>query len=138
MQAVTTISSTCRQQLIDYALQQLPEEACGLLLAPIGSDTITVMQPIANRHHSRVYAFTFDAEQWVHYYFHASKLNLSVVGIFHSHPHEQPLPSEADMNGFFDQHMLYAIIGFNQKESPQIRFYRRSKNRFIDFPLVLT
>lgn len=117
----------------------LPNEACGLLLAENDSCTINVMQPISNRHEAAEQAFLFDAEQWVHHYFAASKRGYRVVGIFHSHPSDEAKPSQDDIEGFLDQQMIYAIVSLKQKDSPQLQFYRYdARNRFIDHPLMLT
>jgi len=136
---VTHISTSCFEQLLQYSLSELPNEACGLLLANSEGCTITEMQPITNCHEAAKLAFRFDAKQWVQQYFAAIQRNQRVAGIFHSHPSGDAIPSQEDMDGFLDQQMIYAIISLKQKDSPKLQFYRyNAKNRFIDHPLMLT
>lgn len=125
--------------MIHYSLAELPNEACGILLAAAESCTVTGIQPIANRHSAAKQAFRFDAEQWVQHYFAAARRGQRVAGIFHSHPADDAAPSQQDIEGFLDQQMVYAIVSLKQKDSPQLQFYRyNAKNEFIDHPLMLT
>ncbi|WP_349774497.1 M67 family metallopeptidase [Paenibacillus camelliae] len=136
---VSSITKSCTKRIIDYCAQQLPYEACGLLLAATDSDTIIDFQPIVNRHEAAEQAFLFDAEQWVHHYFSAIQSGHHVVGIFHSHPAEEASPSQADIEGFIDHQLIYAIVSLKQIDRPQLQFYRfdHAANRFWDCPLML-
>lgn len=134
-----SLKQSCYQQMIQHSMEAFPEEACGILLSPVGDNTITACMRIDNVHEQKRSAFRFDPEQWVNAHYTASRRQLTIAGIYHSHPTEEAVPSPRDVTGLLDSQLLYAIIGLKQKDSLQIKFYRRnSQNQFINYPLVLT
>lgn len=134
-----SLKQSCYGQIIQHSTEAFPEEACGVLLAPVGDSTITACMRINNVHKQKMNAFRFDPEQWVNAHYTASRQQLTIAGIYHSHPTEEAVPSPSDVAGLLDSQLLYAIISLKQKDSLQIKFYRRNaQNQFIYYPLVLT
>lgn len=134
-----SLKQSCYQQMIQHCTEAFPEEACGILLAPDGDSTITACMRIDNVHEQKTSAFRFDPEQWVNAHYWASRRQLTIAGIYHSHPTAEAVPSSRDVAGLLDSQLLYAIVSLKQKDSLQIKFYRRNvQNQFINYPLVLT
>ncbi len=76
-----------------------PEEACGLLLGPVGlgaSGTVRHFRPVENAaHSSRI--FQLDPRGFMKAERFADDNGLDVVGVMHSHTHTAAYPSETDV-----------------------------------------
>ena len=73
-----------------------PHESCALLLGKKKEKVYEVDEviPVSNRYTSEV-RFGMDENELLKIYKYAESANISVVGIFHSHP-SKPVPSETD------------------------------------------
>ncbi|VFJ12848.1 M67 family metallopeptidase [Candidatus Nitrosocosmicus franklandus] len=82
--------------LDEFVRDNQPLEACAILLGKRESNAFVIKEivPAQNRD-SSIVRFTIDDDMLFEIYKLADKKNLSVVGIFHSHPSE-PYPSSTD------------------------------------------
>jgi [CysO sulfur-carrier protein]-S-L-cysteine hydrolase len=73
-----------------------PHESCALLLGKKNGNFYEVYEviPVTNKYTSEV-SFGMDENELLKIYKYAESSNISVVGIFHSHPSD-PVPSETD------------------------------------------
>lgn len=158
-----TLQQSCYEQMLEHCMAAFPEEACGVLMvkrkistynddryrnsayndgklndSKCSDENIIAALPIDNVHPQKTSGFSFDPVQWVQAYYVAQRQGMRIVGIYHSHPTEEAIPSSSDMDGWLDQQLVYAIISLKQKDSPQLKFYRRTaQNQLISYPLVL-
>lgn len=133
-----SIHKACYEKMVEHALTVYPEESCGVLLAQQSKSQIIDCYHITNIHNQKMNAFAFHPEQWVQIFFNAKHQGLEIAGIYHSHPTTEASPSIDDLNGWHDEKLLYAIVSLKQKDSPQIRFFRKNeKHQFESYPLSL-
>ena len=73
-----------------------PHESCALLLGKKKGNFYEVYEviPVTNKYTSEI-SFGMDENELLKIYKYAESSNISVVGIFHSHP-SNPVPSETD------------------------------------------
>ena len=73
-----------------------PYESCALLLGKKNGNFYEVYEviPVTNKYTSEI-SFGMDENELLKIYKYAESSNISVVGIFHSHP-SNPVPSETD------------------------------------------
>jgi len=96
------------QQINQYFIEHLPEEACGILAGK--NEVVTHNIPITNQAHSPVRYYMepielFNALEFI------DKEQLSLLAIYHSHPNGPENPSETDIKEFLYPGVL-TIIGF--------------------------
>lgn len=86
-----------KEILTEHAKRNKPAESCALLFGKEDSDSCTVLEVFLteNVENSPV-SFTISNEELLKGYQEAEKKNLEVVGIFHSHPNSDAVPSETD------------------------------------------
>ncbi|WPP40018.1 Mov34/MPN/PAD-1 family protein [Paenibacillus hunanensis] len=89
------ISQSVWHELIDHMNSAPAHEVCGVLL---GTKTAVGIQLHAYRRLRNVslnpaYHFQLDPAEWIHCCYNEPNL----VGLFHSHPHTAPLPSQEDL-----------------------------------------
>ncbi|WP_145046051.1 Mov34/MPN/PAD-1 family protein [Paenibacillus xylanexedens] len=90
------ILSSVEQEISDYMFHSLPQEACGVVLgeAAAGGIRISRFQPIRNVAPDPLHHFQLEQAEWIRYIFQEPTL----IGIFHSHPRTEPLPSLEDID----------------------------------------
>ncbi|MEK4349883.1 M67 family metallopeptidase [Paenibacillus sp. FSL R5-0475] len=86
-----------QQALGKHLLSSYPHEACGVLLgaAAAGGMLIDTYVPMRNVAPDPLHTFTPHPEEWIHVLYNEPTL----IGLFHSHPNSEPVPSVADYKG---------------------------------------
>lgn len=92
-----TISKDHREILIKHAQSAFPAESCALLFGKDDGILIHISEVfLAENLQKSPTRFTISNEELIKAYSQAEKAGLDVVGIFHSHPHSEALPSATD------------------------------------------
>jgi proteasome lid subunit RPN8/RPN11 len=106
--------------IIAQARNELPDEACGLL---IGSENEVVKQfPLTNIDHSPEH-FSFDAKEQFGVLKEARAQGLQIIANYHSHPESPARPSEEDIRLAYDPNIIYIILSLQEKENPVIKAF---------------
>jgi proteasome lid subunit RPN8/RPN11 len=105
--------------MIGHAYDGLPDEACGLLAGPIGSDRITAFYPCRNAAaSSKLYAIEYPEIEAADT--DAASRGLDLKGTMHSHTHTDAYPSATDVRQAVDPNWWYVIVGLRHGE-PDVR-----------------
>lgn len=128
MSTVVILGKHHCEQIVQHALEGLPNEACGLLGGTIEGETKTVEKVylLTNTDHSPEHFAMDPAEQ-----FQAVKDMRSngwvLLGNFHSHPASPSRPSEEDKRLAFDPAASYLIISLQKQTRPVIKSFHIEK-----------
>lgn len=97
MQKTIILTQDLKQILIEHAKKTAPAESCALLFGreEFGASTVSEVFLTQNMENSPV-NFTISNEELLSGYKEAEKKGLDVIGIFHSHPHSEAVPSSTD------------------------------------------
>jgi proteasome lid subunit RPN8/RPN11 len=99
---------------------------------------INTIIPIKNIHIDPTHSFAFDPEEWTAAFYDMQKNRQTIVGLFHSHPRTEAIPSSSDTKGFLPASELsYWIVSLQNSEAPHVKPYRLSQGTFIPLQLVL-
>ena len=108
--------------MLGHAYDGLPDEACGLLAGPAGTDKCTRFYPCRNAaESSRVY--TVDPKDHLRADRDADERGLEIIGVMHSHTHTEAYPSPTDVAQAPDPGWHYVIVSL-RAEAPTLRSYR--------------
>lgn len=146
------ITKSAYEKLIQICAKAKPREACGIVasshtaLAPTAQlsgatdyHVIDTVIPITNTHIDPTHSFSFDPAEWTTAYYEMQKNRQTLVGLFHSHPRTEAVPSSSDSEGFLPaSELTYWIISLQNSEAPHVQPYRRSQGTFVPLQLVLT
>ena len=92
-----TISKNQAEVLKKYSNRESPNESCAILFGSNINDTITIREIFLTENIEKSPVnFTISNEELITAYNEAEKMNLDVIGIFHSHPDSVPYPSSTD------------------------------------------
>ena len=86
-----------KDELITHAIGQQPSEACAMLLGKKDGDILTVKEVFLTQNIDNSQTnFTISPEELMKGYQLAEKMQLELVGVFHSHPNSDAIPSSTD------------------------------------------
>lgn len=86
-----------RRRIREIVEAAWPLEACGLLEGTAaGHDAVHVVHALPNVHAEPQRRFTIDPEAWLYLEHAASSRGRIILGVWHSHPHGDPSPSDLD------------------------------------------
>ncbi len=123
--------------LVAHALDDLPNEACGLLAAPANGDSVAVVQAYRCRNAAasgRLYEV--HPLDHLHADRDADAKGLQIVGVYHSHTHTDAWPSPTDVAQAPDPDWHYVIISLRHP-SPVVRSFRIAGGHIAEEPIEL-
>lgn len=101
------------QTITKQALKAVPYEVCGLI-GGVGERALQIVEipntaPDAEQH------YRLDEEIFVQVMFDFEKAGLSLIGIYHSHPQGEPIPSGTDVAEFSYPETACVIVGLRRE-----------------------
>ena len=105
----------------------LPNEACGLLLGPLGGNgeptgVVSEARPCRNADASAV-TYTVDPRDMLGAMRAAEAAGHEIIGVWHSHTHTEGYPSPTDVRQAVDPAWMYVIVSLRDL-APMFRAYR--------------
>jgi len=114
------INREISDQIVEHAMKELPNEACGYLA---GQDGIVVkVFEMTNTDKSPEH-FSFDPSEQFSVFREVRKLGLSIIANYHSHLSTPSRPSVEDIRLAFDPEISYVIISLAEND-PVIRSFK--------------
>lgn len=114
------IPISVKEQIIDQALQELPNEACGYLAG--SGETVTAMIPMTNADQSPEHFSFIPAEQFKAVK-EARAKGLDLIAVYHSHPQSPARLSAEDLRLANDPKMIYLVVSLMESE-PILKAFR--------------
>jgi proteasome lid subunit RPN8/RPN11 len=122
MKKVIKIPQTVIDAIFRQAVDELPEEACGLLAGVDGA--VKKHFPLENTDHSPEH-FSFDPREQFRVLREARAEGLHILASYHSHPSTPARPSDEDIRLAFDPDILYLIASL-AGEQPVVRAFAKT------------
>jgi len=86
-----------KDKLITHAIERQPNESCAMLLGEKIDDAWNVKEVFLTENTDKSQTnFTISPEELLKGYQLAAKMHLELVGVFHSHPNSDAIPSSTD------------------------------------------
>lgn len=118
---------TIRQAILDaivaHARRDHPDEACGIVAGPVGSDTPTRHIPMTNAARSMTF-YEFDSMEYLRVWREMDARDEEPVVIYHSHTATEAYPSRTDVAyaGWPQAH--YLLVSTREPDVTEIRSFR--------------
>jgi proteasome lid subunit RPN8/RPN11 len=96
--------------LTSHAKKCAPNESCALLFGKGDSDVVVSEVFLAKNIEGSPINFTISNEELLRGYKLAEEKSLDVVGIFHSHPHSEAVPSSTDIKFMHVNPVVWVIF----------------------------
>jgi proteasome lid subunit RPN8/RPN11 len=125
--------------MVAHARRDHPDEACGILAGPEGSDRPERCIAMLNAARSPTY-YEFDATEWNAVYREMTGKDEEPVVIYHSHTATEPYPSRTDIARAGEYALLlpsphYVLISTRDPEVHELRSYRIDGGEVTEEPV---
>ena len=107
--AVLKIAREHVDAMIAHAREDHPDEACGVIVGPEGSDVPTRLIRMINADRSPTF-FRFEPEEQFALYKHLSTSGEEIVVVYHSHTATEAYPSRTDISLASEPQAHYVIV----------------------------
>jgi [CysO sulfur-carrier protein]-S-L-cysteine hydrolase len=121
---VLTIDAEIREAIVAHALRDHPDEACGIIAGPEGSDKPVRHIPMLNAERSTT-RYSFDSTEQKQVWDEMDERGEDVVVIYHSHTATEAYPSITDIKrAEWLPHVHYLLVSTRDPGSPEVRSFR--------------
>lgn len=132
------LSKSDYNKILDHAIKDLPDEACGLIAGTVeGEDKIIKkVYLLTNIDHSNEH-FSLDPKEQLMAVKDMRQNGLVPLGNWHSHPESPSRPSEEDKRLAYDSKASYMILSLIDRENPVLNSFHIENNTSQKEELVI-
>ena len=120
---VLTIDAAILDAIVKHARRDHPDEACGVVAGPAGSDTPTRHIPMDNAARSMTF-YEFDSLEQLRVWREMDDNDEEPVVIYHSHTATEAYPSRTDVSFAGEPNAHYLLVSTREDDSEEIRSFR--------------
>ena len=121
--AVLVIRADLVEAMVAHARHDHPDEACGLLAGPDGSDRPERHIPMVNAERSPTF-YRFDSHEQLRVWRALEAADEVPVVIYHSHPNAEAYPSRTDIELAAEPDVHYVLVSTRDPHRHELRSYR--------------
>jgi proteasome lid subunit RPN8/RPN11 len=120
---VLTIDRETVDAIVAHARRDHPEEACGVVAGPAGTDRPERHIPMDNAERSMTF-YRFDAMEQLRVWREMDDRDEEPVVIYHSHTATEAYPSRTDISFAGEPGAHYLLVSTREQDSTEIRSFR--------------
>ena len=118
-----TIRRDLVEAMVRHARRDHPDEACGVLAGPVGSDRPERFIEMANAERSPTF-YRFDSTEQLQVWRAMDAADEEPVVIYHSHTATEAYPSRTDISYASEPDAHYVLISTRDPDTHELRSYR--------------
>jgi [CysO sulfur-carrier protein]-S-L-cysteine hydrolase len=118
-----TIAADLYQKIMDHARADHPDEACGVIAGPAGSDRPRRFIPMLNAERSPTF-YRFDSTEQFRVWREMDERDEEPVVIYHSHTATQAYPSRTDISYASEPGAHYVLVSTRDPGQAEFRSFR--------------
>jgi [CysO sulfur-carrier protein]-S-L-cysteine hydrolase len=134
---VLTISRAFHDKIIELARKDHPNETCGVIAGPFGSDTPTRFIPMLNAAGSPTF-YLFDSMEHLKVWKEMDNNDEEPVVIYHSHTATQAYPSRTDISYAGEPRAHYVLVSTRDENEAEFRSYTIVDGTVTEEPIEIT
>jgi proteasome lid subunit RPN8/RPN11 len=120
---VLTIDRATYDAIVEHARRDHPDEACGVVAGPEGSDRPTRFIPMVNAARSPTF-YEFDSADLLQLYKEMDAADEEPVVIYHSHTATEAYPSRTDVSYAAEPNAHYVLVSTRSEDEAEFRSFR--------------
>lgn len=120
---VLTIGQELVDAMVAHARADHPDEACGIIAGPEGSDRPDRFVAMVNAERSPTF-YRFDSGEQLKVWREMDRLDEEPVVIYHSHTGTEAYPSRTDISYASEPNAHYVLVSTRDADNAEIRSYR--------------
>jgi [CysO sulfur-carrier protein]-S-L-cysteine hydrolase len=118
-----TISAGLRDEIVAHARRDHPDEACGVIAGPAGSDRPERFIPMLNAERSPTF-YRFDSLEQLRVWREMDDRDEAPVVIYHSHTATEARPSRTDISYASEPDAHYVLVSTRDENTDEFRSFR--------------
>ncbi|MBD0864023.1 M67 family metallopeptidase [Gordonia sp. zg691] len=111
------------EKMVAHARADHPDEACGVIAGPEGTDDPQRFIAMINAERSPTF-YRFDSAEHLAVWREMDRRDEEPVVIYHSHTATEAYPSRTDISYAGEPNAHYVLVSTRDPETPEIRSYR--------------
>jgi len=120
---VLTIDSATVAAIVAHARRDHPDEACGIVAGPAGTDRPERFVPMANAARSPTF-YEFDSQDLLALYRDLDERDEAPVVVYHSHTATEAYPSRTDVALAAEPDAHYVLVSTRDSQRDEVRSFR--------------
>ena len=120
---VLRIDRAIHDEIIAHARRDYPDEACGVVAGPEGSDKPIRFIPMVNAARSPTF-YEFDSADLLALYKEMAARDEEPVVVYHSHTATEAYPSRTDVSYASEPNAHYVLVSTRSDEETEFRSFR--------------
>jgi proteasome lid subunit RPN8/RPN11 len=120
---VLTIDRTTWEAIVAHARRDHPDEACGVVAGPEGSDRAARFIPMLNAARSPTF-YEFDSADLLRLYQEMARNDEEPVIVYHSHTATEAYPSRTDIAYASEPNAHYVLVSTRSPDDVEFRSFR--------------
>jgi proteasome lid subunit RPN8/RPN11 len=120
---VLAIDRATYDAIVEHARRDHPDEACGVVAGPDGSDRPTRFIPMVNAARSPTF-YEFDSADLLQLYKEMAAADEEPVVIYHSHTATEAYPSRTDISYASEPNAHYVLVSTRSEDEAEFRSFR--------------
>jgi len=133
---VLEIPKDLYDKIVAHARADHPDEACGLVAGPAGSDRPERFIPMTNAARSPTF-YEFDSTEQFHVWQEMDDHDEEPVVIYHSHTATEAYPSRTDVSYASEPGAHYVLVSTRDPELSEFRSYRITDGQVTEEPVTV-
>src|SRR6202020_2022850 len=131
-----TISPGLRAKIIEHARADHPDEACGVIAGPAGSDRPERFIPMLNAERSPTF-YRFDSLEQLRVWREMDDRDEEPVVIYHSHTATEAYPSRTDISYASEPGAHYVLVSTRDADADEFRSFRIIDGAVTEEPVTV-
>jgi proteasome lid subunit RPN8/RPN11 len=133
---VLTISRSLYDQVVAHARADHPDEACGVLAGPAGTDRPERFIAMMNAERSPTF-YRFDSSEQFRVWREMDDRDEEPVVIYHSHTATEAYPSRTDISYASEPQAHYVLVSTRDEQQTEFRSYRIADGVVTEEPVTV-
>jgi proteasome lid subunit RPN8/RPN11 len=118
-----TISPALHDKIVSHARADHPDEACGVIAGPAGSDRPERFIPMTNAERSPTF-YRFDSLEQLQVWREMDERGEEPIVIYHSHTATEAYPSRTDVSYASEPGAHYVLVSTRDPDGAEFRSFR--------------
>jgi [CysO sulfur-carrier protein]-S-L-cysteine hydrolase len=131
-----TIPQDLYDQIVAHARRDHPDEACGVIAGPAGSDRPERFIPMTNAARSPTF-YEFDSTEQFQVWKEMDERDEEPVVIYHSHTATEAYPSRTDISYAGEPGAHYVLVSTRDPATAEFRSYRIVDGQVTEEPVTV-
>jgi [CysO sulfur-carrier protein]-S-L-cysteine hydrolase len=132
-----TIEAGLRDKIVAHARADHPDEACGVIAGPAGSDRPERFIPMLNAERSPTF-YRFDSLEQLRVWREMDDRDEEPVVIYHSHTATEAYPSRTDISYASEPGAHYVLVSTRDADADEFRSFRIADGVVTEEPVTVT